>query len=243
MRDCAPCSSSQTRVELVPWGSLARSEYKVDARGARLMRKIQSQGIHHITLVGADRETSIDFWEGVLGMPFVFEQPNLDNAGREPSLLRSGRRQAHHGLHERGPGSGSRRARRPQPGCVHHIAMAISQATFAQTVERLDERGITAQWSRRIAGSWTRSTSRIRSGPFIELASYRFEPPPGHTHTDVLFEAHGLIRTERGDANIDRIHLADAIEQLVAPLAAVVVRGPLTEEPVLTGGVAWPRTR
>jgi catechol 2,3-dioxygenase-like lactoylglutathione lyase family enzyme len=27
-----------------------------------------------------DRRTSIDFWEGVLGMPFVFEQPNLDNA-------------------------------------------------------------------------------------------------------------------------------------------------------------------
>ena len=43
------------------------------------MRKIQSQGVHHITLVGADRQTSIDFWDGVLGMPFVFEQPNLDN--------------------------------------------------------------------------------------------------------------------------------------------------------------------
>ena len=43
------------------------------------MRKLQSQGVHHITLVGADRQTSIDFWEGVLGMPFVFEQPNLDN--------------------------------------------------------------------------------------------------------------------------------------------------------------------
>ena len=43
------------------------------------MRKIQSQGVHHITIVGADRQTSIDFWEGVLGMPFVFEQPNLDN--------------------------------------------------------------------------------------------------------------------------------------------------------------------
>ena len=42
------------------------------------MRKLQSQGVHHITLVGADRRTSIDFWEGVLGMPFVFEQPNLD---------------------------------------------------------------------------------------------------------------------------------------------------------------------
>ena len=43
------------------------------------MRKIQVQGVHHITLMGANRQTSLDFWEGVLGMPFVFEQPNLDN--------------------------------------------------------------------------------------------------------------------------------------------------------------------
>ena len=46
------------------------------------MRKLQSQGVHHITIVGADRQTSIDFWEGVLGMPFVFEQPNLDKRPR-----------------------------------------------------------------------------------------------------------------------------------------------------------------
>jgi catechol 2,3-dioxygenase-like lactoylglutathione lyase family enzyme len=46
------------------------------------VRKLQSQGVHHITLVGADRRTSIDFWEGVLGMPFVFEQPNLDTPRR-----------------------------------------------------------------------------------------------------------------------------------------------------------------
>ena len=45
------------------------------------MQKLQTQGLHHVTLVGADRQTSIDFWEGVLGMPFIFEQPNLDNAG------------------------------------------------------------------------------------------------------------------------------------------------------------------
>ena len=49
------------------------------------MRKLQSQGVHHITIVGADRQTSIDFWEGVLGMPFVFEQPNLDNEPRATS--------------------------------------------------------------------------------------------------------------------------------------------------------------
>jgi len=39
------------------------------------MRKLQSQGVHHITIVGADRQTSIDFWEGVLGMPFVSSSP------------------------------------------------------------------------------------------------------------------------------------------------------------------------
>jgi hypothetical protein len=52
-------------------------------------------------------------------------------------------------------------------------------------------------------------------GLLIELASYRFEPPAGFTHADVLLEAH-KIRTERGDYNIAPIHLADAIEILVS---------------------------
>ena len=51
----------------------------------------------------SDRQTSIDFWEGVLGMPFVFEQPNLDRASREPPLLRPRRRPPDHRLHRRGP--------------------------------------------------------------------------------------------------------------------------------------------
>ena len=40
---------------------------------------IQSQGIHHITLNGADRESSINFWQNILGMKLIFEQPNLDD--------------------------------------------------------------------------------------------------------------------------------------------------------------------
>ena len=51
-------------------------------------------------------------------------------------------------------------------------------------------------------------------GLLIELAAYRFEPPSGHTHADVLLEAHKL-RVERGDYNIAQIHLADAMEALV----------------------------
>jgi hypothetical protein len=51
-------------------------------------------------------------------------------------------------------------------------------------------------------------------GLLIELASYRFEPPFGYTHSDVLLEAHKL-RVERGDYNIAQEHLADAIEALI----------------------------
>ena len=41
------------------------------------MTKVQVQGLHHITLVGSTRQTALDFWQGALGMPFIFEQPNL----------------------------------------------------------------------------------------------------------------------------------------------------------------------
>jgi hypothetical protein len=51
-------------------------------------------------------------------------------------------------------------------------------------------------------------------GLLIELASYRFEPPTGWTHGEVLLEAHKL-RVERGDHHIDRVHVADALELLV----------------------------
>jgi glyoxalase family protein len=175
------------------------------------MRKIQAQGVHHVTLVGADRQTSIDFWEGVLGMPFVFEQPNLDNEAESHLYF--------------DPGDGrlitvfTNEAREADPtrtstevGRVHHLAFNVSQATFAQTVERLDDRGI--------RHSGVKDRGFMDSiyfddplGLLIELASYRFDPPFGYTHSDVLFEAH-RIRSERGDYNIDREHLADAIELL-----------------------------
>jgi hypothetical protein len=52
-------------------------------------------------------------------------------------------------------------------------------------------------------------------GLLIELASYRFEPPHGYTHAEVLLEAH-RIRIAREEYNIAPVHLADAIEALTA---------------------------
>src|SRR3954470_1557023 len=178
----------------------------------RLVRKLQTQGVHHITIVGAGRQTSIDFWEGLLGMPFVFEQPNLDNEAESHLYF--------------DPGDGrlitiftnedrvADPARTPtDPGCVHHLAFSVSQATFFQAVERLEERGIRHSGVKD-RGFMDSIYFEDPLGLLIELASYRFEPPVGHTHADVLLEAHRL-RVERGDYNIAREHLADAIEELV----------------------------
>src|SRR6476620_1895784 len=176
------------------------------------MRKLQSQGVTHITLVGADLRTAIDFWEGVLGMPFVFEQPNLDNPNESHLYFDpgDGRLITVFTNDERTPDP----ERTPtDPGCVHHLAFSVSQATFAQTVERLDERGIRHSGVKD-RGFMDSIYCTDPLGLLIELASYRFEPPFGYAHADVLLEAH-KIRVERGDRNIGEVHLADAIETLV----------------------------
>jgi catechol 2,3-dioxygenase-like lactoylglutathione lyase family enzyme len=176
------------------------------------MQKIQTQGLHHITLVGASRQVSIDFWEGVLGMPFVFEQPNLDRPDQSHLYF--------------DPGDGrlitvfTNEAREadttPNPegiGNVHHLAFAVSRATFTQAEKRLNERGIpnTGEIDRGIFHS---IYFRDPLGQRIELACYKFEPPAGFTHAQVLFEAHKL-RVAEGAYNIKDSHLADAIELLV----------------------------
>ena len=93
------------------------------------MRKLQTQGVHHITINGANRQTSIDFWEGVLGMPFVFEQPNLDNASESHLYFDpgDGRLITVFTNEEREPKSNPTPR---EPGLVHHLAFALSQATL-----------------------------------------------------------------------------------------------------------------
>jgi glyoxalase family protein len=176
------------------------------------VRKLQSQGVHHITIVGADRQTSIDFWEGVLGMPFVFEQPNLDNEGESHLYFDPGDGRLITVFTNEGRTRAEAAVSR-EIGEVHHLAFALSQATFAQAVERLDDRAIRHSGVKD-RGFMDSIYFEDPLGLLIELASYRFEPPHGHTHADVLLEAHKQ-RVERGDHHIDRAHLADAIEALV----------------------------
>jgi len=176
------------------------------------MRKIQTQGVHHITLTGADRQTSIDFWEGVLGMPFIFEQPNLDNDGENHLYF--------------DPGDGrlitifTDESRKPDtrrtptdPGCVHHIAFIVSKASWTQAQERLEARGIRHSGPKD-RGFMDSLYFKDPLGLLIELAAYKFEPPQGVTHAEVLAEAH-RIRLAVGDKAIGEVHLADATEAIV----------------------------
>lgn len=176
------------------------------------MKKIQVQGVHHITLIGADRQTSIDFWEGVLGMPFIFEQPNLDVPAESHLYF--------------DPGDGrlitvfTNENRQPDParnpegiGNLHHLAFTVSRATYSLISERLNERGIshTGEVDR---GFMDSLYFRDPLGQLIECACYKFEPPDGSSHAGVLFEAH-QIRVGWGDHHISEEHLSEAIALLV----------------------------
>lgn len=199
------------RRRILPCDAVARRAKGIGHWGGAV-QKLQTQGVHHITLVGADRQTSIDFWEGVLGMPFIFDQPNLDRPDEGHLYF--------------DPGDGrlitifTNESRKPAgrrtstgAGAVHHVAFAVSLATFRQAAARLIARGIAVEGPKD-RGFMDSIYFEDPLGLMIELACYKFEPPFGCSHADVMIAAHRL-RVARGDHHIAEVHLADAIEGLV----------------------------
>ncbi len=175
------------------------------------MTIIQTQGVHHLTFVGSNRQAIIDFYQGVLGMPLVFEQPNLD-VPEENHLYFD-------------PGDGRlitffvrpTRVNDPAPnpeniGNLHHVAFTVSRATYTQIAARLKKLGIknTGPIDR---GFMDSIYFRDPNGQLLEMACYKFIPPEGKTVADVMRTAHRL-RVENADYNITDQHLADAIAEL-----------------------------
>ena len=176
------------------------------------MTIVQTQGVHHITLNGADRQTSIDFWEGVLGMPLVFEQPNLDDEsidhlyfdpgdGRLITIFTSEERSADPAPNPNGTGN------------LHHLAFMVSRAVYTRAAARLTEAGF-AHSGEVDRGFMDSLYFRDPLGQLMELACYKFNPPEGATHADVLHAAHH-IRVNAGDDAISGPHIAGAIAELV----------------------------
>ena len=181
-----------------------------NSRG-KIMIKLQSQGMHHITFVGSNRQATIEFYQDFLGMPLVFEQPNLD-VPEETHLY-----------FDMGDGRlltfFVRPTRKDDPtpnpegiGNLHHLAFAVSHATYTQIEQRLKERGIwnTGPIDR---GFMDSIYFRDPNGQLLEMACYKFVPPQGYTIADVLSVAHRL-RVQAGDYAIADKHLAEAIVEL-----------------------------
>ncbi len=176
------------------------------------MSIIQSQGIHHITLNGANREISINFWQNVLGMKLIFEQPNLDDLsvnhlyfdcgdGRTLTVFTNEDRTKKKYTHVNIPGS------------VHHIAFWVSQSSIRIAEKKLKENGY-PNTGIKDRGFMDSIYFREPLGLLIEIASYKFEPPHGFSYGDVLEKAH-TIRLKRGAMNIQDQDISEAINKLV----------------------------
>ena len=175
------------------------------------MSKIQAQGVHHITFVGSNREATIDFYQGVLGMPLVMEQPNLDVPDETHLYFDAGDGRLITFFVRPTRVNDST----PNPegiGNLHHLAFTVSRATYTQVAQRLNERSI---WN---TGNIDRGFMdsiyfRDPNGQLLEMACYKFVPPEGYSVADVLATAHGL-RVAASAYNIQEAHLADAIAEL-----------------------------
>ena len=176
------------------------------------MKKVQVQGVHHITLVGSTKQSAIDFWEGALGMPFVMEQPNLGKLDENHLYFDPGDGRLLTVFTNESRVDAQRHAPR-EVGCVEHIAFNVSRATFQQAPARLQAHGI--EFIERDRGFMDSIYLHDPNGLKVELACYKFEAPHGVREVDVLMKAHAL-RVQRGDHHITAEHLADAIEEILA---------------------------
>jgi glyoxalase family protein len=175
------------------------------------MATIQVQGVHHLTFVGSNRQAVIDFYQGILGMRMVLDQPNLDVPGEEHIYFDPGDGRLL--TYFVRPTRENDQAPNPEEiGNLHHMALTVSRAVYTQVVERLRDLGIenTGPIDR---GFMDSIYFRDPNGQRLELACYKFVPPEGFTYADVLAAAH-RIRVAAGDYNGADRHLAQAIQEL-----------------------------
>src|ERR1041385_5893291 len=92
--------------------------------------KTQVQGVHHITIVGSTKQSAVDFWQGIMGMPFLFEQANLGNPDENHLYFDPGDGPLLTVFTNESRVDAGRKAPR-EPGCLEHLACNVSRATFA----------------------------------------------------------------------------------------------------------------
>ena len=97
-------------------------------------------------------------------------------------------------------------------GSVHHLAFWVSQSTLRIAEKKLKKRGIGSSGIKD-RGFMDSIYFRDPLGLLVELASYKFEPPFGFTHGQVLEKAHEL-RLARGGKNIEDEDISNSLVSL-----------------------------
>lgn len=131
---------------------------------------IQTERIGHVTLIGSNEKDVIDFYSGVLGMPLVLRQPNLDDL------------ETLHLFFDVGHGSyltffvRDDRPSDPSPvpwaiGSTHHVAMDVTEEVFERALTGLREHDIShsrrvdrARFGRCTSGTTTACCWNCRPG-------------------------------------------------------------------------------
>src|SRR2546421_6089277 len=149
--------------------------------------QIPVSGVHHITLVGSNPKDTIAFYQGVLGMPLILEQPNLD-VPEEAHLYfdaGDGRLITFFVREDRATDA------TPTPetvGAVHHIAYAVSREVFERAAAGLAAAGY-PNTGRVDRGFMDSLYFRDPNCSLIELAVSKFTPPEGRAIGEVLAAA------------------------------------------------------
>ena len=144
-------------------------------------------------------------------MRFIFEQPKLDDL------------EINHLYFDCGNGTTvtvfTDEKRKPKKsklqndiGSLHHVAFWVCQSTIRIAERNLSENGFT-NTGIKDRGFMDSIYFRDPLGLLIELASYKFDPPFGYSHANVLEMAHKL-RIKRGALNIEDIDVSLAIRNL-----------------------------
>ena len=176
-------------------------------------QQIDIRGLHHAAYRCKDSEKTRAFYEDFLGLPLAdaFEI-STTMTGRKTRVL--------HSFYGMGDGSCIAFFEAPdrpfefkdQHDFDLHIAVEVDMDTLHAMFEKGKSEGMAP---RGISDHGFIHSIYFRDplGQRVELSCYKFEPPVGVTHSQVLFEAHKL-RVAEGAYNILDSHLANAIEML-----------------------------
>jgi glyoxalase family protein len=154
--------------------------------------------ISHPAFFGIHSTETIRFYSGILNMPIVLRQPNLDDASMEHVFFHVGEDNfiAYFLPYDEAAAAARYERMKPGYGVMNHLALDVDAHSFAAAVERLQAEGV--QVSGPVERGYERSIYfRDPNGVRLELLTWLTPPPPGLAQADIIAQAQ-RIRQERG---------------------------------------------